>query len=114
MGKRKGKGRPLKYLELFHLLEDDELYTPSKIADLLPPDQLMAMFPGKNTKYENLRLRIRITFGRFTHNHKFPRHGDGLVTRPGQPTIPGWFGFRWKEAAGIFGYTIIEETDQES
>ena len=84
----------MKYRWILLALKDDELYTPSAIADL-------AMAMGAQKKHPKvpeklLRLRIRVAMGRYGSNHGFPRRGDGLLRRSKQAYTPAWFGKRWK------------------
>jgi len=93
-GDRATRGQRLKYQQVFTFLEDDELYTSACIAD-----QALAHcsdLAGPDIDEMLFRQRIRITMGRLADNHRIPRQGDGLVTRPGQPPTPGWHGRRWK------------------
>ena len=92
------QGRPMKYRDLLLSLEDDDIYTPSTIATLA---KNRGMFESAWDDPKGIRLehqRIRITMGRFSNNNNFPDKGDGQVVVPGQPPIPGWFGWRWKAA----------------
>lgn len=100
----RGRGRPLKYKPLLALLDDETCYIPALIAELCFQHKLQRLFLSENGKMVTpkiLRHRIRMTLGHFARNHRFPKEGDGLVLISGQPTLPGWFGWRWKEAAGI-------------
>ncbi len=82
------KGRPLKRRAVIEALAPHELYTAAAIArlgvtrKLIPPEE---------------QTRLRIAMGRFTHNHMFPKEGDGQVFLPGQPPMRGWFGWRFQE-----------------
>ena len=80
---KRSKGRPMIYANCLLDLEDESLYAPSTIA----------------ASIENSfkRDRCRISLGRFSHNHGFPRKPpDGYIDIKGRPAIAAWFGWRWK------------------
>ncbi len=95
-------GRPLFYRAYITALEDDTVYTPAAIVNngeehgLIPPNL-------QGTQRKKLRVKIRHTMVRFSKNHGFPEEGDGWVNLKGQPPMRGWYGWRWKEAAGCAG-----------
>jgi len=93
------RGRKGKYSYIIERLNDNTLYSPSKIAwfawesRLLPNAEIGALS----------RLRLRTTLGRMTVNKRrlFPIGGDGHILIRGQQPTPGWYGWRWKEAYGV-------------
>ena len=86
----------MKYKKIIDLLDEDTIYTPASIAYFAEDQGLLKSNTPKPIKAE--KHRIRISMGRFSNNHKFPDHGDGMVTLPGQAPTPGWFGWRWMAA----------------
>ena len=95
--KKRPIGRPMKYKEIIMLLDNNELYTPASIAAFA---EKIGFVRGGDNKARRLdKQRIRISLGRFSNNHEFPDEGDGMVLLWGQAPTPGWFGWRWKEAA---------------
>ncbi|CAM2009501.1 hypothetical protein [Acanthopleuribacter pedis] len=89
-------GRPMKYAVIIEQLDEDDLYTPATIADFA---EEIGFIDSRDPERHRLeRQRVRIAMGRFSNNHKFPDEGDGFVTLRGQPPIPAWFGWRWKNA----------------
>jgi len=91
-------GRPLKYIDAFKNLDDKDVYSPAKIARL-HVDTLKNL--SEDERKELLR-RMRHTFSRFRKSHGFENTGDGTVELKGQSPVIAWFGYRWKEAAGIY------------
>ena len=91
-------GRPMKYSVILWSLPDDEIFTPAAIADRARVLGLIEP-ADDDARGKLLWQRVRISLGRFTHNHDFPRGGDGYVHRFGQAPTPGWAGRRWKEHA---------------
>ena len=91
---RSAAGRPKKYADIIVALDDEKLYTPAAIADLA----LELGFSDRNPNVDQklFRLRIRIAMSRLCSNWDFPKHGDGMIQRKGQPTTPAWSGSRWK------------------
>jgi len=90
----------MKYRQILAALDPKALYSPATIARFAEENGL---FRGFNSKKER-RLcyqRLRIAMGRFSNNHHFPSEGDGHIKLEGQPYIPGWFGWRWQQAAGL-------------
>lgn len=87
-------GRPLKYRAVLASLDDHELYSAGTITLYAVARELI-----ENTFLAKTRLRI--TLSRFSRNHRFPIRGDGVITMAGQAPIPGYWGHRWKIAAGI-------------
>ena len=90
----------MKYLDFISILDDNKVYTPASIvangfSEGLVPNGL------SDDEVAKRRVMIRHTLARFSSNHQFCPEGDGLVTITGQAPMRGWFGFRWKEAAGI-------------
>jgi len=91
-------GRPQKYAAILWSLPDDELFSPATIAARAREIGLVG--PAQDEARLKLLLqRIRISLGRLTHNHDFPRDGDGWVRVWGQGPIAGWCGWRWKTCA---------------
>lgn len=86
----------MKYKKIIDQLDEDSIYTPGSIAIFAAKKELYASKNSEDLKAE--RHRLRISLGRFSNNHKFPDHGDGTVTLPGQAPTPGWFGWRWMAA----------------
>jgi hypothetical protein len=80
-------GRPKRYTNLIHSLDDGKLYSSAMIAR-------RSGF-GKKGK-----LRVRITMARYATKHEFPHEGDGFITLKGQAPTPAWFGWRWKDTYG--------------
>lgn len=96
---RRGRGRPPKYGSIIHHLNDHKAYTPASIVNFAIESGLIDLcMEEKKVDLQILKRRIRITLGRFANNHNFPDEGDGLVTLKGQAPVPGWMGWRWKEA----------------
>lgn len=99
--KRPRLGRPLKYKEIIEALNPNELYSAAKIvrfaeASEMLNDHLEEDLPPE-AALDLAKRRIRITLGRFSSNHGFPRRGDGTVRLKGQPPVRGWYGKRWQE-----------------
>ena len=82
-------GRPMKYKHIIEPLEDETVYSPGLIAR-------EAIKAGILEKED--QLKARHTLARLAKNHFFPSEGDGFVRIPGQASIPGWHGKRWKAA----------------
>ncbi|MDJ0835161.1 MAG: hypothetical protein QNK37_01515 [Acidobacteriota bacterium] len=87
----KPAGRPMKYRHILEMLCEEELYTPSTIAEFADSNGLLYPDQGKTA-----RQRVKVAMGRLRSYHKFPTHGDGTVRRTGQRPVPAWFGWRWK------------------
>ena len=95
----KGVGRPLKYHATLNKLKDDELYKPSTIADIPDWSHLSEEKRNRNRK------RMRLALSRLAKASDFPLFGDGVLSQPGQPPAPAWYGWRWRNAANIMaGY----------
>jgi len=99
----------MKYKKVILQLDNYELYTPASIAAFA---EKMGFFKSTDANSRRLdKQRIRISLGRFSNNHGFPDEGDGMVLLWGQAPTPGWFGWRWKEAAeprGEPGEPVVE------
>ena len=101
--KTQGPGRPMKYRKFLEILEDHQLYSAAMVVR---NGEAKGLFRSKSLFYPDteqvnihlVRLRIRHTLARFATNHCFPKTGDGLVMLPQQAPVPGWFGWRWKQA----------------
>lgn len=89
-------GRPSKYAGLIKKLEEDEIYSPSTIADFA--EQIGFIKTDDPEQHFLDRRRIRIAMGRFSNAHNFPDEGDGFITLRGQQPTPAWFGWRWMAA----------------
>jgi len=88
-------GRPMRYGEIIHALDDQTLYSPALIASLGVD---IGLIEGETVEEVKInRGRCRHALGRLVINHSFPDEGDGLVSVPGQAPTPGWFGWRFKE-----------------
>lgn len=86
-------GRPLKYRHLLEQLEDEELYIPARIADLV---SLQEQGPEKSEKdWAEQRTKIRHTMARYAKSRNFPPEGDGKIKWRGHQ-IAAWLGKRWK------------------
>ena len=92
-------GRPWKYRHFLVLLQDEPLYCPATIADLLV--ELNCRDVDGEPDPGLFRRRLRIAMARFAKKRGFPKHGDGMVDYDAQAPIVGWFGWRWKQAAGV-------------
>lgn len=92
-------GRPLKYKYIILLLDPQAIYSAASIAAFARNNGLLGGYTKAtlSKKY----TRVRITLGRLSRDHGFPKYGDGLVQAPGQPSFPGWCGWRWQKAVGI-------------
>lgn len=97
-------GRPLKYTEVFTILEDNQLYSAASIVRLAEQRRLFSRrrkltLQVKKDGLATVKRRIRLTLNRLQKNHQFPVEGDGLLTIPGQRPTAAWFGWRWKRVA---------------
>lgn len=89
---KKKRGRPLKYHHVLASLEDHELYSPASMAH-----RAVVLGQIHKAAIKSLRSTVR----QFARYHQFPIHGDGLVTTTAQAPKVGYFGRRWKAAAGL-------------
>ena len=89
---RKKPGRPMKYTAFLERLSCEDLYTPAKIVREGREAGLLDTV--EDTKIQS--IKIRHTLARLSRNRGFPKDGDGMVAIPGQASVPGWYGKRWK------------------
>lgn len=87
----------MKYAHLLTALRDDVAYTPAKIVRHAAKQGEFASVQTEQVPV--LKTRIRIRLAHFARDRGFPKKGDQLVILPGQPAVPGWYGWRWKQAA---------------
>ena len=80
------------------VLDEDQLYSAGMIARMAREQGLLKGYQDPDEPVEEavLQQRIRIALGAFTRYRDFPREGDGMIVLPGQPAVPGWFGWRWQ------------------
>ena len=97
MSQKRRVGRPRKYGHLIRFLDDEEVYSPGKIARLARDNNMLGV-PDEDS--QNAVVRIRHTLARFIANHRdhFPAKGDDLLQIRGQSPTPAWTGARWKAA----------------
>jgi hypothetical protein len=89
-------GRPLKYGGLLAALPQMEIFTPAGIADFAESNDLIA--DQDQCQVRQAKQRIRVAMALFARSRGFHNEGDGLVSRTGLATIPGWYGWRWSLA----------------
>ncbi len=77
-------------------LKAEEIYSPASITYFAKLNGMLQATTEAAMRMEMQRMRV--TLGRFSNNHAFPDQGDGMVKLPGQGLVPGWCGWRWKEA----------------
>lgn len=92
------EGRPNKYGTVISKLKLNKIYSPASIAKFASRSGLLDQGDPEETY-----RRIRISLARMTHmkSDLFPFGGDGQVMQKGQPPMPGWFGWRWKQAYNV-------------
>ena len=89
-------GRPLKYRKYLIQLKNHIIYTPTRIIDQLMRN---GMLRGWN---EDQKTSLRHSLAALAKSRAFPSDGDGKVRGPKRRRRfwSGWFGWRWKTAAG--------------
>ncbi len=90
----KRRGRPMKYVEFFRVLDLDKLYAPSSVARA---GQENGLFELEEFQEGDVHYKVRMAMNRFVSDH-FPDEGDGVIEEKGRAPMRGWFGWRWKDA----------------
>ena len=107
-------GRPNLYLPYLAVLEDWEIYSPATILRKGIDCGLFSFYIKlTECNEETAKRRIRHTLSRLKHNHELPREGDGSLTHQIEGRMPGfgWYGYRWKTAAGLISETPKKNVD---
>ena len=89
-------GRPMKYADILRALDRDGLYSPAAISVFAEEHGFLQSDPKDREAIRLEKLRIRMTMGRYTANHGFPKEGDGHYKMKGRAPFRAWKGSRWQ------------------